>query len=250
MVPRSRFTPYVVYSWWLSRIIRKEEDKVVGDRMTTECRRSVLWFPSERVGWMALRAILDAQPWVETVSEVHQATTCLAMAAEMQPDLLVVTSEPYGSTLVSLVEELRAACPAGKILVVGNLVGAAEHARLARARVDGYLLWTTLTDINFARILGMVLESDLAVASRPVVERLFSSPAEKQPTHPHTVELSRIEERVLHSLARGLTHRRIATDEHLGQATVERISVSLRHRFDAPNLFVLAVRTTEAGVLP
>ena len=103
---------------------------------------------------------------------------------------------------------------------------------------------------DFARILGMVLESDIVVASRPVVERIFSPQAEEQPAHPPAVELSSVEERVLHSLARGLTHGRIATDEHVGQATVERISVSLRRHFDAPNLFVLAVRATEAGVLP
>ncbi len=213
-------------------------------------RWSVLLFPSVRLGWAGLRVILEAQSWVAKVSEVHQATACLATASETQPDVLVVTSEPDGSALVPLVEELRAACPACKILVVGNLVGAAEHARLARAGVDGYLLWATLTKDNLSRVLGMVLESDIAVASSEVVERLFGQQEEDQPQHSPTVELCDIEQRVLHFPARGLTHGQIAEEVRLGQATVERISTSLRHHFDAPNLFVLAVRATQAGFLP
>jgi DNA-binding NarL/FixJ family response regulator len=62
--------------------------------------------------------------------------------------------------------------------------------------------------------------------------------------------LSDRERRVLRALERGLSHGQIASEEHMSQATVERVSATLRQKFDAPNLFVLAVRATQAGLLP
>jgi len=211
---------------------------------------SVLLFPSARVGWMGVRKILKEHRQTRIISEVRQAAACIAVAAERQPDLVVVTSEPVGAPLNTLVDGLRDRCPAVKIIVVGDLLGAADHALLGRACVEGYLIWASLTDANLSHTLELILEADVAIASRPVVARLFSHEPEARTSHPPAVALSSIEDRVLHSLAPGLTHGQIAREEHLSQPTVERISTSLRQKFDAPNLFVLAVRATQAGLLP
>jgi DNA-binding NarL/FixJ family response regulator len=211
---------------------------------------SVLLFPSERLGWATVRAILKEHRQTRIISEVHQAAACIAVAADRQPDLVITTSEPAGAPLGTRVGALRGRCPAVKIIVVGDLLAAEDHALLGRSGVEGYLIWASLTDVNLSHALELILEADVAIASRPVVARLFSHEPEPRPSSPPAVELSRIEDRVLHSLARGLTHGQIAREEHRSKAAVERISTSLRQKFDAPNLFVLAVRATEAGLLP
>jgi len=212
--------------------------------------RTVLLVSSDRLACTALRQILVAErPW-HLLADVREIETAPAMAAETQPDMLLVAAEASGADLVRLVGELRARCPTAKIVVVGDLLTSEEHRFLAEQHVTAYLLWHTLTAKQAPTLLTLIVEGDISLASREVVERLFLEESDQSLVQEPTVQLTEPEHVVLQAMARGWSQRQIARETHLCRATVERAMASLRLRLGASSSFTLAMRATEAGLLP
>ncbi len=167
-----------------------------------------------RVG---LRQMLHSFAGLEVVREATDAAAALAAARRGGADLIVVDLTMPGATGTSLIEQLRAACPALPVLVLSMHDEPGTVRRALQAGAAGYITKGSSPDVLFQAVsrvaagegyVDPTLTEALAVARNPQGRddpRQVLSPREWQ---------------VLRLIAQGLPLAQIAEQLHLSPKTV------------------------------
>ena len=210
---------------------------------------TVLLVPSDHFSWLGLEEMLRRQPEARIAGVARDADAAARIAAAQQPTCVIVAADLDDAPLITLVEEVRARCPRGKVVAIGPILGPAEHAALAGLKLACYLRWEEVSPERLRCVLALVRDADVRVASGVAVD-LLAPPDRRRRPRERGLVLSERERAVLAGLAAGRTREEIAAGTHLGLRTVKRTIAALCVRFDAPTLFVLGMTAVAHGFAP
>ncbi len=119
--------------------------------------------------WDALRDTLAPLSAVQIVGDIDP-TQSLSVLAGRHPTVMLVTADLVDRPPVPLVRDLRALSPDSKIILLGA-TAALDGAALIMLQdqgIKGYLVWEELRPKTVRRVLALVVEDDVLVAS-PIV---------------------------------------------------------------------------------
>jgi len=168
-----------------------------------------------------------------TDSAAHFHTDALL---EANPDILLLTSRGSLEEDLAAIQEVRAAAPAVRILLIGMAKDDREFLQCVRAGISGYLL----RDASATEVLQGVQAVFAGEAVCPgtlcaVLFRYFQSDAAGLPcaSERRRLGLSRRELQLIPLIAQGLTNKEIANHFSLSEQTVKNHLYRMKHKIGA-----------------
>jgi DNA-binding NarL/FixJ family response regulator len=182
-----------------------------------------------------LREILETQQDMHVVGEAADSDTTVTLAAEQQPDIVLLDVEIPGSEVTATVAQIRDRSPGSRVIILSMYEGPQLVQALIDAGIRGYLLksihWQELVVAiravradNNRIVLGVSKESLRVVQQGPAPGNLSARELE-----------------VLNLAAQALSNSQIAARLHLTEATVKRhlrnvfVKLGAVSRLDAVN---------------
>lgn len=161
-----------------------------------------------------LRGMLNSQPDLHIVGEAKDGSSAVTLAAQVQPDVVLMDLRMAGSDGVSAIKAIKAQKLPTHILVLTTYDSDADIIPAIEAGATGYLLKDTPTD-ELARAIRATArgESILAPTVATRLMRRMRTPAHNQ--------LSPREIEVLNLVSQGLSNKQISRHLHISQATVK-----------------------------
>ncbi|MBF4764388.1 response regulator transcription factor [Nocardioides islandensis] len=198
-----------------------------------------------------VRVILDAQPDIEVVGELGDATTIVETTRRARPDVVLMDVRMPRTNGIEGTRALRASGLSGVAVLVLTTFDLDEYVYEALlAGANGFLL----KDAPRQRLLEAVrvLAAGEALLDPVVTRRLIESFIRGRPTPEPPVSLRRLSEReaeVLHALGRGLTNAEIGTALHITEATVKTHVANVLRKLGLRDRTHAVIFAYEAGVL-
>ena len=212
--------------------------------------RTVLLIGSDDLLWCSVRTACQSTREIHVVDDVVEPRHAIDQVRACNPDaiLLELSDAALDPSVLALLPEVHAACPATRIVVFASSLRPDEFLTLVSLGVHGFIYWCDLDLPTVRHCLDAVLSAELTVASRSVPTELLSA----QPLHtgPRArISLSDREQAILNALAEGLTQKEIAASTQLSVRTVKRTVANLEEKLEAPSPFVLGARARALGLL-
>jgi DNA-binding NarL/FixJ family response regulator len=155
---------------------------------------------------------------------------------EANPDILLLTSRGSLEEDLAAIQEVRAAAPAVRILLIGMAKDDREFLQCVRAGISGYLL----RDASATEVLQGVQAVFIGEAVCPgmlcaVLFKYFQSDAAGLPcvSGRRRLGLSRRELQLIPLIAQGLTNKEIANHFSLSEQTVKNHLYRMKHKIGA-----------------
>ena len=209
---------------------------------------TVLLITSPHRGWRRLRPLLQKSPEIHVVGAVEHAAQALPEVARLQPAVLLVAADVPGRPLVALLRDLHDASPTSKIIVLGDEASLQLATLLALGRLGAaYLMWADLRAETVPHCLPVVVEDDLVIGSRAVLELHLNPPERRQRPRQAEVVLTERQRVILQGLAAGLKRTEIARMAYCSVRTVDREISTLQEQLGASSEFTLGVRAGQWG---
>lgn len=203
--------------------------------------------PSNHLGWVALRAIIQNEPGTHLVGEEGRADAAVLLAGRARPNAVLMDAEPKEYPVPVLARRLQRQCPEARLLVFGSEPNRRLELALREIGVEGFLLWDDLTPEALHYALGAVLLGGLRVESRAVTEELRVGPERRPYPRGAGDAFVEREREVLGGLAEGLSEREIAERIGVGLRTVERMARRLEDKCCVYSLRELRRKARELG---
>jgi DNA-binding NarL/FixJ family response regulator len=161
-----------------------------------------------------LRTFLDVQDDITVVGEASDGAGCVAAAAELDPDVVLLDLRMPGSDGVDALHGLRARGSRARVLVITSFPEPAAVLPAVRAGAAGYVY----KDVDPSALVAAIRAVHAGhVLLHPDVARLLAA-GERQPGG---VRLTARERDVLAEIARGRSNREIARALGLAEKTVK-----------------------------
>jgi len=200
-----------------------------------------------------LRALIELESDLKVVGEASTGAEGVRVVQSTSPTLVITDLAMPGGSGLRTIDELRAACPNLRVLVLtayctDEYIGAALNAG-ADGYVDGYVL----KDASRAELL-QAIRSVIAgqkYFSEPVSARLVSGYLRRN--DPATDACPRITERereVLTRIALGESNKRVAVGLRLSVKTVEKHRANLMRKLELHNTAAVTLFAVRNGLLP
>lgn len=155
---------------------------------------------------------------------------------EANPDILLLTSRGSLEEDLAAIQEVRAAAPTVRILLIGMAKDEREFLQCVRAGINGYLL----RDASASEVLQGVQAVSAGEAVCPgtlcaALFRYFESDAAGLPcvSGRRRLGLSRRELQIIPLIAQGLTNKEIANHFSLSEQTVKNHLYRMKHKIGA-----------------
>jgi DNA-binding NarL/FixJ family response regulator len=168
-----------------------------------------------------LKALLQDDPTVEVIGHASDGQSALRLAAELNPDVIVLDLSMPGINGVRVAQLLRAQCPTCHVLILSVHEDRAYLRRLLELGVSGYVLKRSapeqlITAIRAVAAGGVYLDPEIAgmVIGRelnPKSARILG----------HAAELSSRETAVLRLAAAGYSNKELSSRLQIGVKTIE-----------------------------
>lgn len=168
-----------------------------------------------------LKALLLDDPTVEVTGHASDGQSALRLAAELNPDVIVLDLSMPGINGVRVAQLLRAQCPTCHVLILSVHEDRAYLRRLLELGVSGYVLKRSAPEQLVAAIRavaagGVYLDPEIAgmVIGRelnPKSARILG----------HAAELSSRETAVLRLAAAGYSNKQLSSRLQIGVKTIE-----------------------------
>ncbi len=199
-------------------------------------------------GGRGLRPLLQRHPDIHLLGEVAHADQAVPEVSRLQPAALLVAADAPGRPLVPLMQDVHEASPNSKVIVLGDEATLERTTLLALAPlIVAYLMWADLRAETVPRCVCMVVEDDLVVGSRAVLDVYLSPPERRQRPRERAVVLSERQRAILKDLAAGMGRAEIACNLRYGRRTVDREIRAPRHKLGAHSDFALGLRAAQLG---
>ena len=197
-----------------------------------------------------MRNVLDAEPDMEVVGEAKTADEALALARQLEPQVIVLDVRLPDRHGIEICGELRALSPDSRILICSGLSEGSALLDAARAGADGFVS----KEAPNAEIVDAVrrVAAGAAVVGSDSAAAIFRHTRTSTQERSQLASLTDREREVLGHLSLGLTNREIAERLFVSEKTVRNHvssllhKLGLRHRTEAA-LFAAPLRT-ELGV--
>jgi DNA-binding NarL/FixJ family response regulator len=195
-----------------------------------------------------LRTLLDSVPDLELAGEAATGEEAVALAAELQPDVVLMDVQMPGMGGLEATRKIAQDSPHVRVLVVTMFEDDATVFRAMRAGARGYLL----KGANYAEMLRAIraVGNGEAIFSPGVAARLVDYFAEIRPAASPEVfpELSDREREILDLIARGLKNPQIAQMLYLSPKTVRNHVSNILHKLQVADRTQAIIRAREAGL--
>jgi DNA-binding NarL/FixJ family response regulator len=164
-----------------------------------------------------IRSLLEATPNIEVVGEATTGEEAILLAAQCQPDLILMDVQMPGVNGIEATRRIAASQPQIRVLVVTMFEDDASVFTAMRAGARGYVL-KDATKEELRRAIQAVGNGE-SIFSPSIATRLIAYFAQPRPALPNVrfPELSSREQEILDLLARG--ERNSAIADYLGLTT-------------------------------
>jgi two-component system, NarL family, response regulator DevR len=193
-----------------------------------------------------LRAVIEAEDDLEVVGSAGTAHEALAMAAHVDPDVVVLDVRLPDRGGIEICGDIRKVAPAARVLLCSGVADGSTLIEAARAGADGFIS-KEATNAEIVDAIRRVAQ-DGSVIGEAAAKAMFQSLGTRAPGADRFASLSPRERDVLALVAEALTNREIGERLHLSEKTVRNHVTSvlrklgLHHRTEAA-LFAIPFRT-------
>ena len=196
-----------------------------------------------------LRALIELEPDLKVVGEAGTGAEGVRVAQSASATLVITDLAMPGGSGLRTIDELRAACPKLRVLVLTACCTDEYIGAALSAGADGYVL----KDASRAELLQAIrsVSAGQKYFSEPVFARLISGYLRRN--DPATLASPRITERereVLTRSALGDSDKRVAMAQRLGVKTVAKQRVKLLRHVELHNTAAVALFALRNGLLP
>jgi len=195
-----------------------------------------------------IRHILESEPGFEVVGEAASGPDAVSLAAQLQPDVVVLDISMPGESGFQVAARLRSGLPEPRILILSMHDNAEYVLESVRAGAHGYLLKdTAATELRNA--IRTVCRGE-SYFSPPIATRLREALRGEHETHAGTLaQLTGREREVLLGVARGKTNKEIAGELGISHRTVETHRESLMRKLQIRTVAELTRFALGAGII-
>lgn len=168
-----------------------------------------------------LKMLVSAQPDMEVIGEADNGRAAVALAQQLQPDVVVMDISMPELNGLKATEKLKGLCPHIKVLTVTRHTDDAYLQKLLQAGVSGYVLKKSASHELVRAIRAIATGKtylDPAVTEKVVSHAVVGRPARGTPANKN---LSGREEEVLRFIAWGYANKEIAARLSLSIKTIE-----------------------------
>jgi DNA-binding NarL/FixJ family response regulator len=184
----------------------------------------------------ALARVLTRRGSIEVIATDSASPFHTDALLEARPDILLLTSRGSLVEDLTAIQEVRAAAPDVRILLIGMAKDEREFLQCVCAGINGYLL----RDASADEVLEGVQAVHAGEAVCPgalcaVLFRYFQSDASSLPcgSNRRRLSLSRREQQLIPLIAKGLTNKEIANHFSLSEQTVKNHLYRMKHKVGA-----------------
>jgi DNA-binding NarL/FixJ family response regulator len=184
----------------------------------------------------ALSRVLTKNNNIEVIATDSAVPFHTDALLDATPDILLLTSRGSLPEDLSAIQQVRAAVPRVRILLIGMAKDEREFLQCVRAGINGYLL----RDASAGEVLQGVQAVHAGEAVCPgalcaVLFRYFESDATRLPctSRKRRLGLSRRELQLIPLIAQGLTNKEIANHFSLSEQTVKNHLYRMKHKIGA-----------------
>jgi DNA-binding NarL/FixJ family response regulator len=184
----------------------------------------------------ALARVLTKGGCIEVIATDSAAPFHTDALLDASPDILLLTSRGSLQEDLSAIQQVRAAAPAVRILLIGMAKDEREFLQCVRAGISGYLL----RDASSGEVLQGVQAVHAGEAVCPgalcaALFRYFESDTASLPcvSGRRRLGLSRRELQLIPLIAQGLTNKEIANHFSLSEQTVKNHLYRMKHKIGA-----------------
>jgi DNA-binding NarL/FixJ family response regulator len=201
-----------------------------------------------------LRALLNAMPDTEVVGDATTGEAAITLAAEVQPDVVLMDINMPGIGGIEAVRQIRTTQPDVRVLMVTMLEDDSVFAAL-RAGARGYVV-KGAEPAEVLRAIRAVADGE-AIFSPSIAERMLhffaARPATPRETaqvrhDPAFAELTEREREVLELIARGLTNSAIAERLVISPKTVRNYITEIFSKLQVADRAQAIIRARDAGL--
>jgi DNA-binding NarL/FixJ family response regulator len=195
-----------------------------------------------------IRHVLESESGFEVVGEAANGAELLALAASLQPDVVVLDISMPGESGLKLAAQLRDSTPEPRVLILSMHDNAEYVLESVRAGANGYLLKdTAATELRSA--IRALCRGE-SYFSPPVAGRLRDALRGEHTTPAGSLDqLTAREREVLLGVVRGQTNKEIATDLGISHRTVETHRESLMKKLQIRTVAELTRFALAAGIM-
>jgi DNA-binding NarL/FixJ family response regulator len=162
-----------------------------------------------------LRALLEVQDGIEVAGETGDGATALALAAEQEPDVILLDLKLPGLDGLAVLGELRARATRSRVLILTSVTDDAAAAAAIRGGAQG-VLYKDVDPDALVRAIRAVHDGHLLLAPEAAGTLLQASTSDRG-----LDALTARERQVLAELAQGRSNREIARALHVSEKTVK-----------------------------
>jgi NarL family two-component system response regulator LiaR len=184
----------------------------------------------------ALAHMLTKTGTIEVVGMESPAPLRAESVTQARPDVLLLSSRGTLNDDLLMIQQVRAAAPGVRILLLGMALSEAEFLRCVRAGISGYLL----RDASADEVVDGVRAVHAGEAVCPgmlctALFRYFESEAAALPcaSARRRLGLTRREQQLIPLIAKGLTNKEIANHFSLSEQTVKNHLYRMKHKTGA-----------------
>ena len=199
-----------------------------------------------------LARVLSKGGGIEVIATNSAAPFHTDALLEARPDILLLNSRGSLEEDLSAIQQVRAAAPAVRILLIGMAKDEREFLQCVRAGISGYLL----RDASSGEVLQGVQAVYAGEAVCPgalcaALFRYFESDAASLPCSSgrRRLGLSRRELQLIPLIAQGLTNKEIANHFSLSEQTVKNHLYRMKHKIGAEDRFEMVQLYRTQGFL-
>ena len=191
--------------------------------------------------------ILNAEPDIEVVGEAGDGAEAVAIAAELEPDVVLMDVRMPGLDGIEATRQISSLVPASRVLMLTTFDLDEYVIEAFRAGASGFLLKTAPRDQLVAAVRTVQTgEALLApISTRRLIEQ-FARPPEGSPA---LAELTAREQDVLVLLARGLSNAEIAAELVVEPSTVKSHVANLLSKLHCRDRIQAVIVAYESGLV-
>ena len=193
-----------------------------------------------------IRRILEAQPGFAVVGEAADGAAAMALVRETTPDVIVLDLNMPGTGGLDVLQTLKAAQPALKVIVLTMHGGREYVARAMKGGADAYLLKDSAVQDLVAAV-----EAVLAGGTyfSPSIQGLMAELLRGEAAVQRGTSLTEREREVLGWLARGLSSKEVAQRLDISVRTVETHRANLMHKLGVKSVALMIQVALREGII-